>query len=162
MQAAGFKTESVAGVELGVDQKVRVDVTLTIGDVSEAVVVRTRNSLVQRSASDLGATLNGAEMQALPLNGRNFILLTRTLPGVVRGVPGENIDGAGSVGWRASASFSANGQRNRDNNFLLDGLDNTRSGSTPSPYFRASMHSTSSRCRPASTPRSSAGRWGVW
>ena len=38
--------------------------------------------------------------------------------------PGENIDGAGSVAWRDSASLSANGQRNRDNNFLLDGLDN--------------------------------------
>ena len=50
--------------------------------------------------------------------------MTRTLPGVVRGVPGENIDGAGSLGWRQSSSFSANGQRNRDNNFLLDGLDN--------------------------------------
>ena len=124
VQASGFKTESVTGIDLGVDQKVRVDVALTIGDVSDAVVVRARNSLVQRSASDLSATLNGAEMQALPLNGRNFILLTRTLPGIVRGVPGENVDGAGSVGWRASASFSANGQRNRDNNFLLDGLDN--------------------------------------
>ena len=39
-------------------------------------------------------------------------------------MPGENIDGAGSVAWRASASFSGNGQRPRDNSFLLDGLDN--------------------------------------
>jgi hypothetical protein len=28
------------------------------------------------------------------------------------------------LAWRASASFSANGQRTRDNNFLLDGVDN--------------------------------------
>src|SRR5262249_14304018 len=46
------------------------------------------------------------------------------LPGVQRGIPGANIDGAGSLAWRASASFSANGQRTRDNNFLLDGVDN--------------------------------------
>jgi hypothetical protein len=123
-QAAGFKTESVTGVILGVDQKVRVDVSLTIGETSEAIVVRAENPLVQRAASDLSATLVDAQIQALPLNGRNFVQLTRTLPGVVRGVPGENIDGGGSVAWRASASFSANGQRNRDNNFLLDGLDN--------------------------------------
>src|SRR5262245_58001474 len=45
-------------------------------------------------------------------------------PGVVRGIPGANIDGAGSLAWRASASFSANGQRPRDNNYLLDGVDN--------------------------------------
>ena len=35
--------------------------------------------------------------------------LTRTMPGVVRGNVGANIDGAGSLAWRASASFSANG-----------------------------------------------------
>ena len=40
------------------------------------------------------------------------------------GTPGANIDGAGSLAWRASASFSANGQRPRDNNYLLDGVDN--------------------------------------
>ena len=38
--------------------------------------------------------------------------------------PGGNIDGAGSLAWRASASFSANGQRTRDNNYMLDGVDN--------------------------------------
>jgi hypothetical protein len=46
------------------------------------------------------------------------------VPGVLRGIPGSNIDGAGSLAWRASASFSANGQRTRDNNFMLDGVDN--------------------------------------
>jgi len=64
------------------------------------------------------------QMEALPLNGRNFVNLTRTVPGVLRGIPGANIDGAGSLAWRASASFSANGQRPRDNNFMLDGVDN--------------------------------------
>jgi hypothetical protein len=46
------------------------------------------------------------------------------VPGVLRGIPGANIDGAGSLAWRASASFSANGQRSRDNNYMLDGVDN--------------------------------------
>ena len=46
------------------------------------------------------------------------------MPGVLRGNIGANIDGAGSLAWRASASFSANGQRARDNNFMLDGVDN--------------------------------------
>ena len=58
------------------------------------------------------------------MNGRNFVSLTRTIPGVLRGIPGANIDGAGSLAWRASAAFSANGQRPRDNNYMLDGVDN--------------------------------------
>ena len=64
------------------------------------------------------------QLLAMPLNGRNFVSLTRSVPGVLRGIPGANIDGAGSLAWRASASFSANGQRARDNNFMLDGVDN--------------------------------------
>lgn len=124
VQAPGFKTGSVTGILLAVDQKVQVDVSLAVGSLDEGITVRASNPLVQRASSNLSATLDAGEIQALPLNGRNFVQLTRTLPGVVRGVPGENIDGGGSLAWRASASFSANGQRNRDNNFLLDGLDN--------------------------------------
>ena len=124
LQATGFKLLSIAGVEVGVDQKVRIDATLALGNVQENVSVQADNALVQRASSDLSAVLAGEQIEQLPLNGRNFVQLTRTLPGVVRGVPGENIDGAGSVSWRYSSSFSANGQRNRDNNFLLDGLDN--------------------------------------
>src|SRR5262249_27542740 len=80
--------------------------------------------IVQTSTSELGTTVSEEQIKTLPLNGRNFVNLTRTLPGVVRGIPGANIDGAGSLAWRASASFSANGQRPRDNNYMLDGVDN--------------------------------------
>ena len=80
--------------------------------------------LVQTSSSELGTTVSDEQIETLPLNGRNFVSLTRTVPGVVRGIPGANIDGAGSLAWRASASFSANGQRPRDNNYMLDGVDN--------------------------------------
>ena len=80
--------------------------------------------LVQISSSELGTTVTEEQIKTLPLNGRNFVNLTRTVPGVVRGIPGANIDGGGSLAWRASASFSANGQRPRDNNYMLDGVDN--------------------------------------
>src|SRR4029077_2994205 len=72
----------------------------------------------------LATTIEAEQIRQLPLNGRNFVSLTRTIPGVARGIPGANIDGAGSLAWRASASFSASGQRSRDNNYMLDGVDN--------------------------------------
>src|SRR6185295_14178030 len=83
-----------------------------------------QSPLVQIASSELGTTIAEEQIKTLPLNGRNFVNLTRTVPGVVRGIPGANIDGAGSLAWRASASFSANGQRPRDNNYMLDGVDN--------------------------------------
>jgi hypothetical protein len=120
----GFKTVTVPDVTLGVDQHFRLNLKLEVGAVEESVTVTGASPLIQTSTSELGTTVSEEQIKTLPLNGRNFVNLTRTVPGVVRGVPGANIDGAGSLAWRASASFSANGQRPRDNNYMLDGVDN--------------------------------------
>jgi hypothetical protein len=125
-EMGGFKKVSLANIHLGVDQKVRVDLKLEIGQLSEAIEIQAQTPLVQTSSSDLSVTVEGKTIESLPLNGRNFVSLTRTIPGITRGVGagGGNIDGAGSLAWRASASFSANGQRPRDNIYMLDGVDN--------------------------------------
>ncbi len=123
-EMAGFKTAALSGIELGVSQRVRMDLTLEIGNMTESVTIQAATPLLQTSTSELGTTVVEEQIQTLPLNGRNFVSLTRTVPGVLRGIPGSNIDGAGSLAWRASASFSANGQRSRDNNYMLDGVDN--------------------------------------
>lgn len=125
IEANGFKKTTLSNVQLGVDQKIRTDVKLEIGAATESIEVQGGGAaLVQTDSSDLSGTINQQQIVNLPLNGRNFVQLTRTLPGVLRGIPGANIDGAGSLAWRASASFSANGMRTRDNNFMLDGVDN--------------------------------------
>jgi hypothetical protein len=120
----GFKTVSVPDINLRVDQRLRINVNLEVGAMAETITVVGSSPLVQTSSSELGTTVDEEQIKQLPLNGRNFVSLTRTVPGVVRGIPGANIDGAGSLAWRASASFSANGQRPRDNNYMLDGVDN--------------------------------------
>jgi hypothetical protein len=124
VEASGFRKLILANVRLDVDQKARVDLKLQLGATSEEVTVEGGATLVQTESSDLSGTVNETQIINLPLNGRDFVQLTRIMPGVSRGIPGANIDGAGSLAWRASASFSANGQRTRDNNFLLDGVDN--------------------------------------
>ena len=101
---------STSRLELGADDRVGHD--------------RGRDPAAADVLLGAGTTVVEEQIQTLPLNGRNFVSLTRTVPGVLRGIPGANIDGAGSLAWRASASFSANGQRARDNNYMLDGVDN--------------------------------------
>jgi hypothetical protein len=123
-EMTGFKALALSNIEVGVDQRVRINLKLDVGAMTESVSVKAETPLVQTSSSELGTTVSNAQIEALPLNGRNFVNLTRTVPGVLRGIPGANIDGAGSLAWRASASFSANGQRPRDNNYMLDGVDN--------------------------------------
>jgi len=123
-EAAGFKKVTLTNVEVQVDQKARVDFALEVGAVTETVNVEANVPLVSTDTSELGAVVNEHQIKELPLNGRDFVHLTRVIPGVLRGIPGSNIDGAGSLAWRMSASFAANGNRTRDNNFLLDGVDN--------------------------------------
>jgi hypothetical protein len=124
VEMRGFKKTTISNLQLGVDQKLRVDVALEVGAVSETVQVEGLAPVIKADSSELAETVTEHQIKDLPLNGRDFVQLTRILPGVQRGIPGANIDGAGSLAWRASASFSANGQRTRDNNFLLDGVDN--------------------------------------
>ena len=123
-EMTGFKTVALSNIEVGVDQRVRINIKHEVGAMTESVSVTADTPLIQTSSSELGTTVGSAQIEALPLNGRNFVSLTRSIPGVLRGIPGANIDGAGSLAWRASASFSANGQRPRDNNYMLDGVDN--------------------------------------
>jgi hypothetical protein len=123
-EMSGFKKVSIANVHVGVDQKVRTDFKLALGQMAEVVTIQAETPLIQTSSSELGTTVANTQIEALPLNGRNFVSLTRTIPGVLRPPPGANIDGAGSLAWRAGSGFSANGQRPRDNNYLLDGVDN--------------------------------------
>jgi hypothetical protein len=123
-ELTGFKATALSNVQVGVDQRVRINVTLEVGQMTESVKIEASTPLLQTSSSELGTTVHQEQIQTMPLNGRNFVSLTRTVPGVLRGIPGANIDGAGSLAWRASASFSANGQRARDNNYMLDGVDN--------------------------------------
>jgi hypothetical protein len=124
VEMPGFKKTTLAGLQLGIDQKLRADVTLEVGALTETVQVEAQAPVIKADSSELAETVTEHQIRDLPLNGRDFVNLTRIMPGVQRGIPGANIDGAGSLAWRASASFSANGQRTRDNNFLLDGIDN--------------------------------------
>jgi hypothetical protein len=123
-ELTGFKKVAKTNVLVGVDQRVRIDLALELGAMTEVVEIQAETPLLQTSSSELGTTVVEEQIKTLPLNGRNFVSLTRTVPGILRGTPGGNIDGAGSLAWRASASFSANGQRTRDNNYMLDGVDN--------------------------------------
>src|SRR5262245_9886813 len=102
-EITGFKTLTMSNVEVGVDQRVRIDLKLEVGAMTESVSITAETPLLQTSSSELGTTVGDEQIEALPLNGRNFVNLTRTVPGVLRGIPGANIDGAGSLAWRASA-----------------------------------------------------------
>lgn len=115
----GFKTIEQTGVLLTVGDTVRLDFALEVGTFGETVQVTSQASLVNTEEGRISNLVDQKRVSELPLNGRNVFQLMELQPGAA-GNPGNVVLG-GSAGGN---SAFMNGQRNRANNFLLDGTDN--------------------------------------
>jgi hypothetical protein len=127
--AKGFQKFEAKNVVLDVAQKARVDVTLTVGTVTEEVVVSGENvAQVDTQSSEIGTTVTGKQVQQLELNGRNFTQLITLAPGVVN----QTGQDEGTVGIKGNTQYSINGGRTEYNNWEIDGGDNMDNGSNSS------------------------------
>src|SRR3954468_4550462 len=122
-EAQGFKTESRAGLTLRVQDRLRVDFTMSPGAVSENIEVNSELPRIQSETSSLGQVIMSRQITELPLNGRDYTQLATLSTGVVRTSSGTNGNSGGSS-TGGQNSFVANGTRGTLNNFLLDGIDN--------------------------------------
>jgi Carboxypeptidase regulatory-like domain len=114
-----FKTITQSDVLLTVGDTVRLDFNMELGALSEVVTVESQASLINTEEGRISSLVDEKRVAELPLNGRNVFQLIELQPGAV-GNPGNAVLG-GSAGGN---SAFVNGQRNRANNFLLDGTDN--------------------------------------
>jgi hypothetical protein len=112
-EAKGFKTVERVNIAVEVAQDLRVDISLPTGQVSETVVVTDEVPMIDSTSSTLGGTLSNAEINDLPLNGRNYENLLQLRPGVMR-YPGGGF-----------STTSTNGLRAEDNSYFVEGLFNS-------------------------------------
>ena len=120
----GFKQAVQAPFQLDVNQVVRVDLTLSVGNVSEQVEVTAAEPLIESQTSSLGQVVEEQRVHELPLNGRNFVELAYLTPGVNQGPSGAVQQGGIPENERGTAAIQANGLTATNNNFLLNGFDN--------------------------------------
>ncbi len=113
----GFEKYVQNEIVISAQSTAREDVTLRIGAVSQTVQVTAGAPLLETQSSSLQQLVNERSISDLPLNGRNVTFLAQTTPGVT-------FSQADSRGLAASGSFSANGERRGQNDYLLDGIDN--------------------------------------
>ena len=126
VSAKGFQKYTAQKIKLDVAEKARVDVTLTVGAMSEEITVTGESvAQVQTESSEIGSTITGKQVNQLELNGRNFTQLVTLTPGVVDQTGSDE----GKVGVYGNVSYSMNGGRNEYNNWELDGGDNMDNGS---------------------------------
>ena len=82
VQASGFKTLDRPNIVLEVGKEIRVDLTPQPGEQSQTVTVEAAAPLVDAASATLGGTLNNADINDMPLNGRNYQYLLGLRPGV--------------------------------------------------------------------------------
>ena len=116
----GFKDHSRSLV-LSAGSAFDVPITLDVAGLESAVTVVADATLLETARSQIVGTIPQAEVQSLPMNGRNFLDLALLVPGVsptntsstqlfaeTSAVPGQGL--------------SIASQRNLSNGFIVDGL----------------------------------------
>src|SRR6266481_8948161 len=126
VSAKGFQKYTAQKITLNVAEKARIDVTLTVGTMSEEITVTGESvAQVETQSSDLTSTITGKQIDNLVLNGRNFTQLVNLAPGVVSQTGQDDA----KVGVYGNVAYSMNGGRTEYNNWELDGGDNMDNGS---------------------------------
>lgn len=124
----GYATSKLQPFTLDVSQSTVFDFTLSVGTAQETVEVTSSAAELQTSSSQLGTVISATSTENLPLNGRNFTQLLNLTAGASPANVSQNV--GGFVAGQTFGAFSipaVNGQTNRSNFFLLDGMDDQQS-----------------------------------
>ena len=115
----GFKAEVFGPVALQVNQTVRVDFALAVGSVTESIEIHaTAMQLLSTESAEISQVIGSKQVSEIPLNGRQWQQLIALSAGVTPGAPGQT----GSPN-----PVNVNGQRDKANLFMLDGISTTSS-----------------------------------
>ncbi len=119
----GFKKVVRQNVVVDVNTTIRVDLTLQVGDMTEAVTVSAETPVLQTDRTDTGRIIESKMVSEMPLTfNRNFQGLLVTVPGATR----PHRDHSAFFNSQDSLSTEVNGQSRLANNTLIEGLDDNQ------------------------------------
>jgi outer membrane receptor protein involved in Fe transport len=111
----GFAPQTRRTIEVAVNQQTRLDISMALAGVTEAVTVATSVPIVDVARSDVAQTVTQRTIDALPLNGRNFTDLVALVPGAKPDPTLTSTTNVEIFGERASAvSYLVDGAENND------------------------------------------------
>lgn len=110
-ELAGFATVEQTDIDVRAASEIAVDFTLRPSTVTEAVTVEATTTALNRVNPTIGTTIPARMVVELPLaGGRNINNLVLTVPN--------------AVSTTGQGTFAINGNRPRNNNYMIDGSDN--------------------------------------
>jgi Carboxypeptidase regulatory-like domain/TonB-dependent Receptor Plug Domain len=126
-QRPGFKVVEQRGLSLTSGQAAQLNLTLTLGPISERVVVTENAPIVAPVLDQTSGLVDGAQIRDLPLNGRSYDQLLTLNPGVANYSFEKNNNTPGISNSAVGNMFAVSGRRPQENLFLLDGIEYTGS-----------------------------------
>jgi hypothetical protein len=121
----GFSIALADNVEVQVAARMRVDLAMAVGQLTERVVVTAASPLIQTDTSQRSHVITSVQIQELPLNGREYSSLALLTTGVRQSSLNKSNQGTPREG-----AFNVNGLRSTFNNFMIDGVDNNAYGTS--------------------------------
>jgi hypothetical protein len=112
-QHAGFQQLAQTGVVLNAASTVQLNMLLSVGALSQEVVVSSQAPIINKTDASTGAVMNNQQVTELPINGRDYARFSLLTPGAV---------------FRSNyiADLTFNGLQSVDNQFSIDGIDASR------------------------------------
>jgi hypothetical protein len=120
-----FRTVSVTGITLNVQDNVSRNFVLQVGSSSESITVTADAVNVNTTDAAVSTVIDHKFVESMPLNGRSFQDLLTLVPGVTL------LGNSGGVGNQGE--LTVNGQRTEANYFTVDGVSATLG--PPLPLF---------------------------
>jgi hypothetical protein len=129
VEAPGFQKLTRVGNNVDPSLPNTDNLTLALGEVSQAVQVTAQQETLETDSATLGRVITSNQIENLPLNGRNPIYAALTKAGITSAPTSPTgANGSGSASNLSSFSFSTglgalqiNGGRERDNLLTYDG-----------------------------------------
>ena len=107
VEAPGFKAYEQTGITLNVNDTVRADAALQVGETRESVTVEANAVQVQADTNEVSQTITATMVSDLATNGRNVIQLAALVPGASASIP----DFDSPMAQNQNRTISFNGQR---------------------------------------------------
>jgi len=122
VQKEGFETCQATNVVLQPADTRTFSCALKVGQVAQTVSVSAGALQVQTETAQVNSVINSQQIEQLPDNGRNFANFLALQPGV----SGIQFDANNSMNIFATQGVSVNGQRDQNNNILIEGVSSQR------------------------------------
>lgn len=135
-ESAGFKALERPGVVVNANDKLNIgDLRMEVGQATESVEVAANAVLLQTESAERSSALVSKQLQNILVNSRSYLDLVKLVPGVVSTI---NLETAGMGGL---SNIAANGNRLNSNQLLINGINNTDTGSNGSQNVTLSLDS---------------------